>query len=249
MEEVAKMARLLGRAYGVNPDDLRQDAFLKLLNWINTIDLENSHIRNYAAYTYKIVRNLAIDTRKKMNQRYYREHVLDDETVDDILKVPAEFQDPVEMAELRSEREAQVVTNVRRYLTSVAGNPKSLKSRMQRLQLLLARHVADDILAEGLLHCLPTLYHRNKDREIQLLRNWRDAAQDVLGSIDHFQIPLRLLDTAVRYRETEDRRVLLELPIEERTLLEPLLGIEESQPSSRPAGKRAHKRLPSASCR
>jgi hypothetical protein len=44
---------------------------------------------------------------------------------------------------------------------------------------------------------------------------------------DEFQIPLRLLDATVRYRETQDRRVLLELPVEERTLLESLLGIEK----------------------
>jgi hypothetical protein len=43
---------------------------------------------------------------------------------------------------------------------------------------------------------------------------------------NEFQIPLRLLDVAVRYRETQDQRVLLELPIEERTLLEQLLEIE-----------------------
>lgn len=45
-----------------------------------------------------------------------------------------------------------------------------------------------------------------------------------LGSkYEQFQIPLRLLETAVRYREKSDRRVLLNLPIEERKLLEPLL--------------------------
>jgi len=35
---------------------------------------------------------------------------------------------------------------------------------------------------------------------------------------------MRLLNAAVRYKETKgDRRVLLELPIEERNLLEPLV--------------------------
>lgn len=43
-----------------------------------------------------------------------------------------------------------------------------------------------------------------------------------------FQIALRLLNAAVRYRETKgDKRVLLQLPIEERNLLKPLLRIDQ----------------------
>jgi DNA-binding transcriptional ArsR family regulator len=58
-------------------------------------------------------------------------------------------------------------------------------------------------------------------------------------------IPRRLLDVAARYREAPDRRILLELPIEERRLLEPLLGIEEpKQLSSRQVSKPERKRAP-----
>jgi hypothetical protein len=51
--------------------------------------------------------------------------------------------------------------------------------------------------------------------------------QELGSKYDQFQIPLRLLETAVRYREKSDKRVLLNLPIEERKLLEPLLKKEE----------------------
>lgn len=45
------------------------------------------------------------------------------------------------------------------------------------------------------------------------------------ATYEQFQIPIRLLNAAVRYKETKgDRRVLLELPIEERNLLEPLVS-------------------------
>ncbi|MEC4815241.1 MAG: hypothetical protein SAK29_18475 [Scytonema sp. PMC 1069.18] len=47
-----------------------------------------------------------------------------------------------------------------------------------------------------------------------------------VGKREEFQLPLRLLDAAVRYRDKQDRRVLLELPIEERELLKPLLGVD-----------------------
>lgn len=55
------------------------------------------------------------------------------------------------------------------------------------------------------------------------LKIWREIA------VDHTELqrPVRLLDAAVQYRETHDPRILLELPVEERTLLEPLLDTKE----------------------
>ena len=62
------------------------------------------------------------------------------------------------------------------------------------------------------------------------LRLWVRLWQTHAGKYEEFQIPLRLLDASVRYRETKDPRVLLELPSEERSLLNKLLGIKETQP-------------------
>ncbi len=41
-----------------------------------------------------------------------------------------------------------------------------------------------------------------------------------VGEREELQLAIRLTDTAIRYRQTLDERVLLELPVEERTLLE-----------------------------
>ena len=49
---------------------------------------------------------------------------------------------------------------------------------------------------------------------------------------EEFARPLRLLDTAIRYLETKDGRVLLELPVEERDLLKPLLAKGEGKPQA-----------------
>jgi hypothetical protein len=55
-------------------------------------------------------------------------------------------------------------------------------------------------------------------------QTWLETWQELTGDRTEFKIPLRLLNTAVRYKQTKgDRRVLLELAIEERSLLEPLL--------------------------
>ncbi|MEG3878231.1 hypothetical protein QT971_10745 [Microcoleus sp. herbarium19] len=56
-------------------------------------------------------------------------------------------------------------------------------------------------------------------------RTWLELWQEPTSNCEQFQIPMRLLNAAVRYKETKgDRRVLLELPIEERNLLEPLVS-------------------------
>jgi tetratricopeptide (TPR) repeat protein len=55
-------------------------------------------------------------------------------------------------------------------------------------------------------------------------QTWRDIWQEHGGGYDALTIPLRLLDAAVRYRETHDQRVLLRLPMEERKVLEQILG-------------------------
>ena len=61
---------------------------------------------------------------------------------------------------------------------------------------------------------------------------WRDVWRGVAEGREELELPVRLLDAAVRYRETRDQRVLLELPAEERAILEEALQkAEASEPS------------------
>jgi tetratricopeptide (TPR) repeat protein len=56
---------------------------------------------------------------------------------------------------------------------------------------------------------------------------WRDAWAEVVGHKPEFDLPLRLLNTALHYKQTpEDPRVFLELPTEERKILQQALGLE-----------------------
>ena len=57
-----------------------------------------------------------------------------------------------------------------------------------------------------------------------MARSWSRVWQELGKDHKALEVPLRFLDAAVRYRETEDPRILLRLPVEERKLLEPLLG-------------------------
>jgi tetratricopeptide (TPR) repeat protein len=61
------------------------------------------------------------------------------------------------------------------------------------------------------------------------LEAWLAAWQKVVADKDEFKLPLRLLGAAVRYLAAEkpDERILLELPEEERRLVNSLLGRDE----------------------
>ena len=63
-------------------------------------------------------------------------------------------------------------------------------------------------------------------------RKWRDLWQEFTSERKEFGLPLHLLDATIRYRETHDQRVLLELPTEERKLLESLLKSSKIAPSA-----------------
>ena len=82
-------------------------------------------------------------------------------------------------------------------------------------------------LGQGLVQNIPELMSEMvSDKAAQ---TWLEVWRKLVGDVSEFVIPLRLLNAGVRYKITKgDRRVLLELPIEERNLLQPLLETETS---------------------
>jgi tetratricopeptide (TPR) repeat protein len=100
------------------------------------------------------------------------------------------------------------------------------RSRITTLIELYDKHQVISALGQGLVRSIPALMSEMvSDKAAQ---TWLEVWQELTSDYSEFQIPLRLLNAAVRYRETKgDKRVLLELPIEERNLLKPLLGISE----------------------
>jgi len=94
-----------------------------------------------------------------------------------------------------------------------------------RLPILLElyhKHQAAPILGQALVRAIPMLMSEMVSDFAA--RSWLEVWQNLAGDRPSFQIPLRLLKTAVQYKEKKgDRRVLLQLPIEERKLLQPLL--------------------------
>jgi len=100
------------------------------------------------------------------------------------------------------------------------------RARLTTLIQLYDKHQVVYALVKGIVGSIPTLM--SPMISDVAARTWLEVWRELTSDRPKFQIPLRLLNAAVRYRETKGNpRVLLELPVEERKLLKPLLGIEE----------------------
>jgi tetratricopeptide (TPR) repeat protein len=84
------------------------------------------------------------------------------------------------------------------------------------------RYKVNDQLGQAIVKTIPALMPEViSDKAAQ---TWLETWQELTGDRPEFQIPLRLLKTAVDYKISKgDRRILLQLAMEERDLLEPLL--------------------------
>ena len=100
-------------------------------------------------------------------------------------------------------------------------------ARIAALLTCYSQHKVLAWLGQGLVRSIATLYSPMVSHTAA--QTWRDLWQGHGGHDEALVIPLRLLDAAVRYRESHDRRVLLRLPMEERTVLEQVLGERVSE--------------------
>ncbi|MFB2897518.1 tetratricopeptide repeat protein [Aerosakkonemataceae cyanobacterium BLCC-F50] len=101
------------------------------------------------------------------------------------------------------------------------------KSRILPIIKLYENHQAVSELGQGIVGNIPLIMSEMvSDKAAQ---TWLEVWQEIVGDAKEFEIPLRLLKTAVEYKVKKgDRRVLLELPIEERKLLTEEIKIEEA---------------------
>ncbi|MEZ2252014.1 tetratricopeptide repeat protein [Microcoleus sp.] len=104
-----------------------------------------------------------------------------------------------------------------------SNDPIIYQTRITSLIAVYKKHKYLSILGQGIVRNIPALMSEMVSDKAA--RTWLELWQEPTSNYEQFQIPMRLLNAAVRYKETKgDRRVLLELPIEERHLLEPLVS-------------------------
>ncbi len=110
-----------------------------------------------------------------------------------------------------------------RNLFANAHDPAITQTRIISLIAVYEKHKYLSILGQGIVRNIPALMSEMVSDKAA--RTWLELWQEPTSNYEQFQIPMRLLNAAVRYKETKgDRRVLLELPIEERNLLESLVS-------------------------
>lgn len=100
-------------------------------------------------------------------------------------------------------------------------NTLTWKPHISSLIEIYTKHSFSAELGEALVQSISALNSPMvSDTATQL---WLEIWQNLTQNRPEFQLPLRLLDAAVRYRATKDGRILMELPIEERSLLAEVL--------------------------
>ncbi|MEQ8542244.1 MAG: tetratricopeptide repeat protein [Coleofasciculus sp. D1-CHI-01] len=128
---------------------------------------------------------------------------------------------------LDDEADADDAKLIMHILFNSSNNVEIWRSRIETLIELYHKHQVISTLGQGLVKSVPTLMSEMvSDKAAQ---TWLEVWQEMASDYPEFQIPLRLLKAAVGYKEAKgNKRVLFSLPIEERKLLEPLLGMADT---------------------
>ncbi|MEM9276726.1 MAG: tetratricopeptide repeat protein [Cyanobacteria bacterium P01_F01_bin.143] len=101
-------------------------------------------------------------------------------------------------------------------------DPNAWKSRLKNLVKTYNKHQLFLLISKGVVNNIPNIM--SEFISIKAARSWLEIWQEIAGDKPELQIALRFLKTAVEYKENpRDRKVLLQLPKEERSLLESLL--------------------------
>ncbi|MEG4036361.1 tetratricopeptide repeat protein [Microcoleus sp. S36b_A4] len=137
----------------------------------------------------------------------------------------AALYDAFQRLEPSDEADAENAELITRNLFANTHDAGIWKNRITSLIAVYEKHEAISILGQAIVRNIPALMSEMVSDKAA--RTWLELWQELTSKYEEFQIPIRLLNAAVRYKETKgDRRVLLELAIEERNLLEPLVSTQ-----------------------
>jgi len=98
-------------------------------------------------------------------------------------------------------------------------NKRQIRSALAKLQSSLATEPGPEALAGGLIEFTSLLQRQVPPAELPQLRVWNSTISDLFKDQPRFAIVTNVFDVMVRYKESGDEKVLLELPLEQRKLL------------------------------
>jgi tetratricopeptide (TPR) repeat protein len=120
-------------------------------------------------------------------------------------------------------------------LASRGHKKEEIESTLLKFHSVFAKDPGPDAFAGGLVEFTSHMYRQAEADDAPLLRRWFEAMSRLFSADPHFEILIKVFGVMVRYKESHEEKVLLELPLERRRLLEPPVPVPEKTTPSEPA--------------
>lgn len=121
-----------------------------------------------------------------------------------------------------------IIKSLAKYILSyIMSSSTSFQSFLENFQYVFEIYQKYDLLNDfsgGLVESIKVI--NEPSISYHMAQDWLEMWQNLAGQYDEFQVALNLLKVAVEYKINRDRRVLFQLPQEERQILEELLNPE-----------------------
>jgi DNA-binding transcriptional ArsR family regulator len=230
-----RMAYLVRRSRRVKDDsefsteDLVQNAWVRFLDKIKSGKHTSEQLKNPSAYLYQLLSDAAQEEAERQRRFAGKTLSFDEELHSErprLVGYPeylpaADRPSPDQVLELR----VRLLRHAQGYLLEAPDNLRKFKKRLGELLEAVLRSGAEDVLSEALIRSFITVAGEDDEgAALRRLEKWYSCADQTLGSYSEFELALRILRTIIRYLSTRDKRVILDLRLEERAFLEPLLA-------------------------
>lgn len=110
---------------------------------------------------------------------------------------------------------------------------QEVEGTLLRFHSAFADSPGRDALAGGLIEFASHARRYAEAHEAAQLRTWLGVISKLFSGDPHFEILINVFGVMVRYKESQDEKVLLELPLEQRQLLEPAVADVEEPPAAK----------------
>ena len=99
-------------------------------------------------------------------------------------------------------------------------NKQEVETALFKFHCVFEERPGTDALAGGLIEFMSHAHRHAPAEEAPNLRRWSVAISKLFSGDPQFEILVNVFDVIVRFKESQDEKVLLELPLEQRQLLE-----------------------------
>jgi hypothetical protein len=124
------------------------------------------------------------------------------------------------LAEIPIEGVAHCIFHELLELANEGHNKARIERTLVSFRTAFAKESGPEALAGGLIEFTSHAYRHAAADEAPQLRIWSEVISKLFSGDRRFEIVIKVFDVMVRYKESEDETVLMELPLEQRQLLQ-----------------------------